>query len=54
LCDELIFDVPVGFLDHVGKEYGLDLIQQEYLGDSFEHFIDGVLEGNVATSSNGT
>jgi hypothetical protein len=33
--DEFIFDVPGSLFDHVGEEYYLDLIQEEYFADCF-------------------
>ena len=53
LCDKFVFDVPVGLPDHVCEEDGLDLVEQEDLGDGFENFIDGVAEGDVAVAGDG-
>jgi hypothetical protein len=50
LGDEAIFDVPIGFLDHVRKENGFDFVHEEDLGDGFEHLVDGVPEGDVAAA----
>ena len=50
--DEAIADVPVGLLDHVGKENGLDLIHEEDLRDSLKNLIDGIAEGDMAAACN--
>lgn len=50
--DEAIADVPVGLLDHVSEENGLDLVHEEDLGDSLEHLVDGVAEGDMAAAGN--
>lgn len=50
LSDETIFDVPIGFLDHVRKENGFNLIHEKDLGDGFEHLVHGVPEGDVAAT----
>ena len=50
LGDELVLDVPVRLLYHVGEENSLDLVHEEDLGDGLEHLIDGEAEGNMAAS----
>jgi hypothetical protein len=53
LSDQLVPDVPVCFSNHIGEEDALDLIHEEYLSDSLEHFIDGVAEGDIAAARHG-
>lgn len=48
--DEAIADVPVGLLDHVGEEDGLDLVHEEDLGNGLEDLVDGVAEGDMAAA----
>lgn len=50
MSDEAVADVPVGLLDHVGEEDGLDLVHEEDLGDGLEHLVDGVAEGDMAAA----
>lgn len=50
LSDEAVLDVPVGLLDHVGEENGLDLVHEEDLGDGLEHLVDRVPECDVAAT----
>lgn len=48
VCDKFLFDVPVGFLDHVGKENDFDFVEQKDFTDGFEDFEDGVLGSVLA------
>lgn len=50
--DETIADVPVGLLDHVGEEDGLDLVHEEDLRDGLEDLVDRVAEGDMAAAGN--
>lgn len=48
LSDEAITDVPTGLPDHVSEENALNFIEKKDLGDCFEDFVDGILEGDGA------
>lgn len=51
LSYQLIPDIPVRLSYHVGKEYCLNLVQQEYFCYRFQHFVDRIPKCYVATAS---
>jgi hypothetical protein len=53
LRNEFVLDLPIRFPDQIGKENGLDLVDQEYFGDGLEYLVDGIPKGNSAGAGDG-